>query len=398
MRYLTAGESHGKAITGILEGIPANLEITREDIDRELARRQGGYGRGGRMKIETDQIEILSGIRGGKTLGSPITFQIKNDDWENWQQVLAPFGNSGYDQEEITIKKEEKVKAVAPKVTKPRPGHADLAGSLKYNQTDIRNVLERASARETAVRVAIGAVAKKFLQQFGIEIVSHVLQIGRAKLEEEEVSFSKIKAKSDQSPVRCIDSQITEEMIKEIDICKEEGNSLGGIFEVRANSLPVGLGSHVHWDRKLDGKLAQALISIQAIKGVEIGLGFEAGEREGSNVHDEIGYQDGFYRSSNNAGGIEGGISNGEEVVLKAVMKPIPTLYQPLSSVDLETKEEFKASVERSDVTAVPAASVVGEAVVAVELAKALLEKFGGDSLEETKMNYNNYLALLEQR
>nr|WP_282580182.1 chorismate synthase [Natroniella sulfidigena] len=395
---MTAGESHGKAITGILEGIPANLEVTREDIDRELARRQGGYGRGGRMKIETDQIEILSGIRGGKTLGSPITFQIKNDDWENWQQVLAPFGNSGYDQEEVTIKKEEKVKSVAPKVTKPRPGHADLAGSLKYNQTDIRNILERASARETAVRVAIGAVAKKFLQQFGIEIVSHVLQIGQAQLKEEEISFSEIKDKSDQSPVRCIDSQATEEMIKEIDICKEEGNSLGGVFEIRANALPVGLGSHVHWDRKLDGKLAQALISIQAIKGVEVGLGFEAGARYGSNVHDEIGYQDGFYRNSNNAGGIEGGTSNGEEIVLKAAMKPIPTLYQPLSSVDLETKEEFKASVERSDVTAVPAASVVGEAVVAVELAKALLEKFGGDSLEETKMNYDNYLAILEQR
>ncbi|MBM7555209.1 chorismate synthase [Halanaerobacter jeridensis] len=398
MRYLTAGESHGRAITGVLEGMPANLEIDKDEINRQLARRQGGYGRGGRMQIENDQIDILSGIRGGKTLGTPISFQIENDDWPNWEEVLAPFGDNGYDQDEIKIQKENKIKTVKPKVTKPRPGHADLAGALKYNQSDLRNILERASARETAMRVTVGAFGRILLKEFGIDVTSHVQRIGAVELAEQELDFAEIRNKSAQSEVRCIDEEVTEEMIAEIDDCKEEGNSLGGVFEVRTTNLPAGLGSHVHWDRKLDGKLAQALMSIQAIKGVEVGLGFEAASRRGSEVHDEIAYDDQFHRLTNNAGGIEGGMTNGEPLVIKAAMKPIPTLYKPLSSVDLETKEKFKASVERSDVTAVPAASIVGENVVAFELAKAFLNKFGGDSLEEIKANYNNYLKMLEQR
>ena len=398
MRYLTAGESHGRAITGILEGMPANVEIDKEEINRQLARRQGGYGRGGRMKIENDQIDILSGIRGGKTLGTPISFQIENDDWPNWEEVLAPFGDNGYEQDEIKIQKENKIKTVKPKVTKPRPGHADLAGALKYNQSDLRNILERASARETAMRVTVGAFGRILLKEFGIDVTSHVKRIGSVELPEKELDFDEIRNKSVQSEVRCVDEEITEQMIAEIDDCKDEGNSLGGVFEVRTTKLPAGLGSHVHWDQKLDGKLAQALMSIQAIKGVEVGLGFDAAGRRGSEVHDEIAYDDQFYRLTNNAGGIEGGMTNGEPVVVKAAMKPIPTLYKPLSSVDLETKEKFKASVERSDVTAVPAASIVGENIVAFELAKAFLDKFGGDSLEEIKANYNNYLKMLEQR
>jgi chorismate synthase len=398
MRYLTAGESHGQAITAILEGMPANLALSPEEINRELLRRQGGYGRGGRMELETDLIDILSGVRGGKTLGSPITLQIKNDDWENWQEVLAPFGDCGYDKEEVHIEKEDKIKEVKPKVTKPRPGHADLAGVLKYNQTDLRNILERASARETAVRVAVGAIAKVLLKELDIKITGHVIQLGSVKLKDRELKFEEIKQKSEESKVRCVDPETTEEMIAEIDDCKEAGDSLGGVFEIRTNKLPVGLGSHAHWDRKLDGRLSQALMSIQAIKGVEVGLGFQAAGRPGSKVHDEIDYDDQFYRRSNNAGGIEGGMSNGEPIVLKAAMKPIPTLYQPLSSIDIETKEEFKASVERSDVTAVPAASVVGEAVVAFELAKACLEKFGGDSIEEVLANYNNFLEMVRNR
>ncbi len=399
MRYLTAGESHGRAITAILEGVPANLNITKQDIDQELARRQGGYGRGGRMKIEKDQIKILSGIRAARTLGSPITLQIENKDWENWNEVMAPFGDGGYNQEEVVIKKEDKIKKVKSKVTKPRPGHADLAGSLKYNQGDIRNILERASARETAMRVAVGAVAKVLLKNFDIEITAHVLQIGQVALEEQvDLELDQIKSKSGASPLRCVDQTTTQAMIEEIDRCKGQGNSLGGIFEIRTTKLPIGLGSHVQWDRKLDARLSAAVMSIQAIKGVEFGLGFRAAQQWGSEVHDQIFYNQQFYRQSNNAGGIEGGMTNGEPLILRAAMKPIPTLYQPLSSVDLETKEEFKASVERSDVTAVPAASVVGEAVVAFELAKAFLEKFGGDSMEEIGINYNNYLESIEQR
>ena len=398
MRYLTAGESHGRAITGILEGMPANVKIDKDEINLQLTRRQGGYGRGGRMEIEDDQIDIFSGIRGGKTLGTPISFQIENDDWPNWREVLAPFGDNAYHKDKIEIQKENKIKTVQPKVTKPRPGHADLAGALKYNQVDLRNILERASARETAMRVTVGAFGRILLKEFGIDFTSHVKRIGGIELNERELSFAEIREQSRRSEVRCVDEKITEKMIAEIDDCKEEGNSLGGVFEVRTTKLPAGLGSHVHWDRKLDAKLAQALMSIQAIKGVEVGLGFDAAKERGSEVHDEIAYDDEFYRLTNNAGGFEGGMTNGEPIVIKAAMKPIPTLYKPLSSVDLATKEKFKASVERSDVTAVPAASIVGENVVAFELAKAFLAKFGGDSLAEIKDNYTNYLNRLEQR
>ncbi|WP_027340119.1 chorismate synthase [Halonatronum saccharophilum] len=399
MRYLTAGESHGRAITAILEGVPANLKISREDIDYELARRKKGYGRGGRMKIESEKIKVLSGIRGGRTTGSPITLQIENNDWKNWEEVMAPFGNCGYDKGEISIKKENKIKHVETKVSKPRPGHADLAGALKYNQDDIRNILERASARETAMRVAVGAVAKVLLRNFDIEVGGHVIQVGKVSFDGEvNLNLEELKKISEDSPLRCVDQDTTEEMIEEIDRCKEEGNSLGGIFEIRTTPLPVGLGSHVQWDRKLDARLTAALMSIQAIKGVEIGIGFAAGKQWGSEVHDQIFYDSAFYRKTNRAGGIEGGMTNGEGLILRAAMKPIPTLYQPLSSVDLKSKETFKASVERSDVTAVPAASVVGEAVVAFELAKAFIEKFGGDSIEEMERNYNNYLQDIEGR
>jgi len=397
-RYLTTGESHGKAVTAVIEGVPANLEIRPDDINKDLARRQGGYGRGGRMKVETDQVEILSGIRAKKTLGSPITFQINNKDWENWQEILSPTGEGGYHQDEVVIKKDTKIKQVRPKVTKPRPGHADLAGSLKYNQEDIRNILERASARETAARVAVGAVAKKFLEEFGIEVISHVVELGGVKADSQDLDYKQIEMKVDNSSVRTLDQEAEEAMIARIKEAKKDGDSLGGVFEVITTKLPVGLGSHVQWDRKLDGRLAQALMSIQAIKGVEVGLGFEAARRPGSQIHDEIYYEDGFKHKRNNAGGLEGGMTNGEALRVKAAMKPIPTLYQPLESVDLATKEKFKASVERSDVTAVPAAGVVGEAVVAIELAKAWLEKFGGDSIEEVKRNYQSYLKYLKQR
>lgn len=399
LKYLTAGESHGKAVTAVIEGLPANLEIEPEDINYELARRQGGYGRGGRMELENDTVEILSGIRANQTLGSPVTFQIKNKDWINWQEIMSPEGDGGYDKEKVVIEKDEKVKEVTPKVTKPRPGHADLAGSLKYDQGDIRNILERASARETAARVAVGAVAKKLLKEFGIKVISHVVQLGSVEADEQGLSFVEIENQVDNSPVRTLDEQAESEMIEDIKQAKKAGDSLGGVFEVVTTPLPVGLGSHVQWDRKLDGRLSQALMSIQAIKGVEVGLGFAAAGKPGSEVHDEIYYQDGrFQHQSNNAGGLEGGMTNGESLRLKAAMKPIPTLYKPLESVDLETKEEFKASVERSDVTAVPAAGVVGEAVVAIELAKAWLEKFGGDSMAEIKQNYKNYIHSLEER
>ncbi|SJZ86009.1 chorismate synthase [Selenihalanaerobacter shriftii] len=397
-RYLTTGESHGKAVTAVIEGLPANLKLTPKYINNELARRQGGYGRGGRMKLENDQVEIMSGIRANYTLGSPITFQIKNKDWVNWQEIMSPTGDGGYDQGEVKIKKDKKVKRVEPKVTKPRPGHADLAGSLKYDQQDIRNILERASARETAARVAVGAVAKQFLREFGIKVISHIVQIGSIKAEDKDLAVNQIIDNVDSSPVRTLDAQAEEEMIAEIKNAKEEGDSLGGVFEVVTTNLPIGLGSHVQWDRKLDGRLAQALMSIQAIKGVEVGLGFKAAGKPGSQVHDEIIYKSEFKHKSNNAGGIEGGMTNGEPLRVKAAMKPIPTLYQPLESVDLETKEKFKASVERSDVTAVPAAGVVGEAVVAIELAKAWLEKFGGDSMAEVKRNYESYIESLKNR
>lgn len=391
LRLMTAGESHGPSILAILEGIPSNLPLTPEDINRELARRQLGYGRGGRMKIEKDEVAILSGVRFGLTLGSPIALLLQNRDWENWKETMD-------------VRAEAKERDPRGPVTRPRPGHADLVGALKYNFRDVRNVLERASARETAARVAVGAVCKRFLQEFGIEIFSHVVEIGDVKASLEGLAYEEIRERAEVSPVRCADPEAAKEMMKRIDEAKEKGTSLGGVFEVVALHLPVGLGSYVHWDRRLDGRLAHAIMSINAIKGVEIGLGFEAARRFGFEVHDEILYRgsgirdqgSGFYRRTNYAGGLEGGMTNGEPLVLRAAMKPLSTQYTPLGSVDLLTKEPFQASVERSDISAVPAAGVVGEAMVAIVLASAFREKFGGDSLEEVRRNFEAYQDYLK--
>ncbi len=384
LRYLTAGESHGPGLTAILEGIPAGLPLTQDHIDLELARRQLGYGRGGRMKIEQDRAEITSGVRAGYTLGSPITLNIANKDWKNWQQIMAIEAGAG----------------ITEAITQPRPGHADLAGGLKYAQRDLRNILERSSARETAARVAVGAVCKQLLHCFYITIISHVVEIGNVGADSGVLTPLQIMEAAEKSSVRCADQKATGQMMKAIDQAKADGDSVGGIFEVIATNLPVGLGSHVHWERKLDARLAGALMSIQAINGVEVGLGFEASRRFGSQVHDELFYdtnQHGFYRKTNTAGGIEGGMSNGENIVMRAAMKPIPTLRKPLSSVDIITKKPFPAARERADICAVPAAGVIGEAVVAFELAQAVCEKFGGDSLAEIKRNYMGYMEQVEK-
>jgi chorismate synthase len=389
LRVLTSGESHGKGLTGIIEGIPSGLPLTPADIDSDLRRRQMGYGRGGRMKIEQDRAAILSGVRWGLTLGSPISVFIENRDWMNWQEGMSP---DAADAGKITS------------VTKPRPGHADLSGAMKYALTDIRNVLERSSARETAMRVALGAVAKRFLSEFGITITSYVIQIGPVRLSDEETANVRnnagdrsFTAQTDESPVRCPSQKHTEAMMKFIDEALMKNDSAGGIFEVIATGVPPGLGSHIQWDRRIDGHLAQAVMSIQAIKGVEIGAGFRTAERFGSEVMDEIFYEGarGFYRDTNNAGGIEGGITNGMALVIRAVMKPIPTLRKPLRSVELKTKESVQAAYERSDVCAVPAAAVIGEAMTALVVADAFLEKFGGDSLAETKRNHRAYMEYL---
>ncbi|MBM7854057.1 chorismate synthase [Desulfohalotomaculum tongense] len=370
MRFLTAGESHGPALTAIVEGLPAGLPLTEEYVNQHLARRQGGYGRGGRMKIEKDRVRFLSGVRGGLTLGSPVTMLIENKDYANWSDIMSPAPGADVSKRVVT---------------RPRPGHADLTGAIKYRHRDIRNVLERASARETAARVAVGSAARLLLEELGIKIIGFVKQIGSVAVEEKEYSFTELRDSLSRSQLLCPDPGAERRMIEEIDRCRQQGDSLGGIFEIHAYNLPVGLGSYVHYDRKLDGRLAGALMSIQAIKGVEIGAGFRAAAMPGSEVHDEIFYHphEGFYRQTNGAGGIEGGMTNGRAVVVRAAMKPIPTLYKPLRSVDLHTKEPFEASVERSDVCAVPAAAVVGEAVVAWELAAAVLEKFPGDNLQE---------------
>ena len=379
LRFLTAGESHGKGLTAILEGIPANLNITEEYINGELARRQKGYGRGGRMKIEKDKVEILSGIRFGKTIGSPISMVIWNRDYENWKERMKIEG--------------EPPEGYQP-FTKPRPGHADLAGGIKYRQRDLRNILERASARETAARVAVGAICKRFLEELGIKIGSYVKVLGGYKVKDMPLDLWSRHLKAELSEVR-IPNPAEDGLVKAlIDRAKEKGETLGGIIEVFALNVPPGLGSHIQWDRRLDGRIAQALMSIQAIKAVEIGEGVNCGYLPGSKVMDEIGWNKGrgFFRYTNRLGGLEGGITNGMPIVVRVTMKPIPTLMSPLRSIDIETKEEVKAMRERSDVTAVPAASVVAEAMLAIVIADAILEKFGGDTMEEIKERYSSYL------
>jgi chorismate synthase len=379
IRFHTAGESHGRGLVCIIEGLPANLELSSEYINRELERRQRGYGRGGRMKIEKDRVQILSGVRFGKTLGGPIALFIENRDWENWKEKMAVEG--------------ERPETAVP-FTRPRPGHADLAGGIKYNQRDLRNILERASARETACRVALGAVCKRFLEELGVFVGSYVVSIGTVQPPIEEQDLIKRHQLAEQSGLRFPDPSKDKDFVELIDRAKEMGESLGGVFEVFAVGVPPGLGSHVHWDKKLDGRIAQAMMSIQAIKGVEIGLGFEAAKRFGSEVHDEIGYREGegYFRYSNNLGGLEGGITNGMPIIVRCAMKPIPTLTKPLRSVDVLTKEEVRAGKERTDVVAVPAASVVGESALALVLADAFLEKLGGDFMEEIKERYRIYL------
>lgn len=385
-RYLTAGESHGPQLTAIIEGLPAGLTILADGINRDLGRRQQGYGRGGRMKIETDTVEILSGVRWGETLGSPLTLVVKNRDWENWGVKMSSLP-------------EDRDDSIA--VTRPRPGHADLTGALKYGHTDVRNVLERSSARETAARVAVGSVAKQLLEEFGIRVGGFVTGIGGVlSVVPSDLSFEELWQTAAESELFCCERSTDEPMKKAIDEARAAGDTLGGVVEVQVTGCPPGLGSYTHWDRKLDARLAMALMSIQAIKGVEVGLGFGAASLPGSRVHDEIfrdparpasGSMSSYYRGSNNAGGIEGGMSNGEAIMVRAAMKPIPTLYKPLRSVDMKTHEPFEAAVERSDACAVPAALVVAEAVVAIEIAAAFLEKFGGDSLGEIRRNFQGY-------
>ena len=372
LKFLTAGESHGKGLSGILEGFPAGVPLTEAVIAQDLARRQMGYGRGGRMKIETDHAEILTGVRHGKSLGSPLALWIQNQDWENWK--LDKMSHT------------EPLEPV-PEITLPRPGHADLAGVQKFGFTDIRNVLERSSARETAMRVALGAVCRAFLRELGIEIASHVIQIGPIKAQNTTAGdFSDINANADASEVRCLDDKASDQMIKHIDDTRRKGDSIGGIFEVLASGLPPGLGSYTHWDRKLDARLAAAMMSINAMKSVSIGDGMNVAEASGSQVHDEIILQGNtIRRASNHAGGIEGGMSNGELIQVQVSMKPIPTLARPLRSVDIKTREPGIAHKERTDACAVPAASVIGEAMMALVLTDAILEKFGGDSLGQVK-------------
>lgn len=377
LRFLTAGESHGKGLVAILEGLPSGLPLTTEEINTDLRARQGGYGRGGRMKIEKDQIQLLSGVRWGETLGSPIALLVDNKDFSNWEKKMS-------------IQQAERDPSIA--VTDPRPGHADLPGILKYFRPDIRDILERASARETTARVAIGSVCKALLRQFDIQAVSHVVSLGTTIVPTQSLTFGDIRDNQADSELKCVDIAAEQKMKIAINSAKEEGDTLGGTVEVRIRNLPVGLGSHVHWDRKLDGRLAQSLMSIQGIKGVEVGLGFQTAYLEGSKVHDEIVAEQGsFTRLTNNAGGIEGGMTNGEELVVRAAMKPIATLQRPKKTVNPYTGKAATASTERSDVTAVASAAVVAEAAVVFVLADAMCEKFGGDSLVEMKRNYDSY-------
>lgn len=386
LSFRTAGESHGQALIALVEGIPAHLPIDFEFIDHELKRRQGGYGRGGRMKIEKDQVRFLSGVRHGKTLGSPIAMMIENRDWPNWEEIMSAREVAGD-------------AATKRRVTRPRPGHTDLAGSLKYNHVDARNILERSSARETAARVAAGGLAKVFLRQFGIEVLSHTTAIGSARAPDDfVVSWDQLEAIRDDEVVRCVLPDLGDAMVKEIEKAQKDGDTIGGTFEVVARGVPTGLGSHTGWDTRLDGKLAQAIMSVNAVKAVEVGHGVRVAYSRGSAAHDEIDYdaqQKRFYRLTNRAGGIEGGISNGEEIRIVGYLKPIPTLKKALKSVDMISKEPFLAQHERSDTCTVPAAGVIGETMVALVLSNAVLEKFGGDSIPEICRNYEGYLQQL---
>ncbi len=387
LRFLTGGESHGPSLSALIDGLPANLPVDIDEINAQLKRRQGGYGRGARQQIESDMVEILSGVRFGRTMGGPITLLVRNRDWENWREPMS-----------ITPTENP-----PPPVTQPRPGHADFPGMLKYQSQDLRPILERSSARNTAALVALAAICRSLLKAAGIEVISHVVMIGSvwAKFPE-QVDYRALAARAEQSPVRCADPEAEAQMIAAIDVCMQEGtrDTLGGVFEVIALGCPPGLGSFVQWDRKLDSRLAAAVMSIQAIKGIEIGLGFGVADVPGSKVHDELffGSAEGFTRGTNNAGGIEGGMTNGEPVVVRAAMKPLSTLPTPLASVDMQTHQPVKAHFERSDVCAVPAAATIGEAMVVLTLASALLEKFGGDSLEELQRNLQGYMAEVQAR
>lgn len=387
LKYTTAGESHGKELVVMIEGLPAGLPIIVAEIDSQLRRRQKGYGRGGRMAIESDQVEILAGVRAGCTTGSPVALSIKNKDWENWQDIMA-----------VEFSAEERKKAVR----RPRPGHADLAGAMKFNHSDMRDVLERASARETAARVAAGAIFRKLLNCFDIKIYSQVLSIGEVKGKPEPINYenlTQIEAVTELSPVRCADKAAEGQMIEAIDAARQAGESLGGSFEVGGLGVPPGLGTYTCWENRLDARLSSLLMTIPAIKAVEVGDGIRNSATPGSQVHDEIHYQPekGLFRLTNHAGGIEGGMSNGEIIWARAYMKPIPTLYKPLLSVNTEKWVEEKADIERSDICAVPAASVVGEAMMAYGLAQAFLEKVGGDFLEQIKENYSGYIEYLRK-
>lgn len=388
LRFLTAGESHGPALSVIVDGLPAGVPVDRAAIDADLRRRQGGYGRGGRMKIESDTVEVLGGIRHGLTLGSPVSLLIRNKDHQNWADVMSPDPQPEEARQRRALKR-------------PRPGHADLAGALKFLTDDLRNVLERASARETTSRVAAGGLAKSLLRATGVEVRSHVVRIGAAALPAASVAWERLAA-IEESPVRCADPEVGAAMIAEVDKAKKAGDTVGGVFEVVVRGLPPGLGTFSQWDRRLDGRLAQALMSIPAVKAVALGAGFEGGETPGSRFHDEILFNDerGIFRGSNRAGGLEGGVTNGEELRAQAVVKPIPTLVTPLQSIDLRTKQAEVASFERSDTCVVPAGGVVGEAMVSWVAADALLEKFGGDSLTElldhleaTRARWHEFLA-----
>lgn len=396
LRFLTAGESHGPQLNAIIEGLPAGLQLLPNDINLHLARRQKGYGRGGRMQIEKDKVTITSGVRHGKTIASPVTLTVTNRDWQNWLEVMSV---SPVDKEAAEVKQ----KLDEKKIEFVRPGHADLSGALKYDHDDIRNVLERSSARETAARVAVGAVALKLLQTFDIDVFSHVQAIGTTKGDMNAVpeDMNEAKMLANESPVSCIDKSLEQEMIKEIDSAQEKGDTLGGIIQVIATGLPVGLGSYVHWDKRLDAMIAHAIMSIPAVKSVGIGIGETVGMIPGSLVHDEILPKDNsneFQRATNRAGGIEGGMTNGQAVVVRVAMKPIPTLKQPLRSVNLETGEEHVAHYERSDVCAVPACGVVCEAMLSYVLANAFLDKFGGDSIKEISRNYSAYKQQYQNR